>query len=97
MAIIRDRIVDKIETRRFGHGVGEDLDMITVLGRTAAAVVVDPLRIRLVIMDKSEIFDWRSLEWDVLYGHSGWEGNSNRIGLKMKFGDIRQRLNGCWM
>ena len=45
MAVVRDGVVDKIEARRFGHGVGEDLDVETILGGTTAAVVVYAVRI----------------------------------------------------
>ncbi len=45
MAKVGDGVVDKVEARRFGHGVGEYLDVEAILGGTAAAIMIDSLRV----------------------------------------------------
>ena len=52
------RIMDEVEAMRFGEGVGEDLDVVAVLGGPSAAVMEDALGIGFGIVDEAEIFDF---------------------------------------
>lgn len=63
--IINHRVVHEVESIRIGVRVGEDLDMISSLGSSSSAIVVDALSVRRRVGHGTKVLNGRRSKRDV--------------------------------